>query len=124
MKVRTGEFQFDAENVLIMEANKEDGYLKFDVLGCAREDDHLNKLDGDEIASEIMELLMMQRNGMSIRQIAEEKCMSKSTVQRRLDNAKKSNITIPDESVPVSSSDPVLGQEGQVNHVDHSERAA
>ncbi len=111
VKVRTGEFQFDAENVLIMEATKEDGYLKFDVLGCAREDDHLNKLDGDEVACELMELLMMQRNGMSVRQIAEEKCMSKSTVQRRLENAKKSNITIPEGSVPV------LNQEGQENNV-------
>ena len=114
MKVRTGEFQFDAENVLVMEVNKDDGYLKFDVMGCAREDDHLNKLDGDEIANEIMELLMMQRSGMSIRQIAEEKCMSKSTVQRRLENAKKSNITVPEESVPVSSNVPLLGQLGQL----------
>ena len=114
VKVRTGEFQFDAENVLVMEVNKDDGYLKFDVMGCAREDDHLNKLDGDEIANEIMELLMMQRSGMSIRQIAEEKCMSKSTVQRRLENAKKSNITVPEESVPVSSNVPLLGQLGQL----------
>lgn len=113
VKVRTGEFQFDAENVLIMEANKEDGYLKFDVLGCAREDDHLNKLDGDEIASEIMELLMMQRNGMSIRQIAEEKCMSKSTVQRRLENAKRSNITLPEDAVPATSNNQIVGQLGQ-----------
>ena len=97
-----------------MEVNKDDGYLKFDVMGCAREDDHLNKLDGDEIANEIMELLMMQRSGMSIRQIAEEKCLSKSTVQRRLENAKKSNITVPEESVPVSSNVPLLGQLGQL----------
>ena len=124
VKVRTGEFQFDSENVLVMEVNKDDGYLKFDVMGCAREDEHLNKLDGDEVANEIMELLMMQRNGMSIRQIAEEKCMSKSTVQRRLDNAKKSNITLPEDAVPATSTNPVPGQLGQVNHVGQSEQAA
>ncbi len=124
VKVRTGEFQFDAENVLVMEVNKDDGYLKFDVLGCASEDDHLNKLDGDEVASEIMELLMMQRNGMSIRQIAEEKCMSKSTVQRRLENAKKANITIQDETVPAISNVPNLGHPGQVGQMELSGQAA
>ena len=113
VKVRTGEFQFDSENVLVMEVNKDDGYLKFEVMGCAREDEHLNKLDGDEVASEIMELLMMQRNGMSIRQIAEEKCMSKSAVQRRLENAKKSNITLPEDAVPATSKNQNVGQMGQ-----------
>ena len=124
VKVRTGEFQFDSENVLVMEINKDDGYLKFDVMGCAREDDHLNKLDGDEIASEIMDLLIMQRNGMSIRQIAEEKCLSKSTVQRRLANAKKSNITVPEENVPVSSDVPDPGQLGHVTNVGLSGQVA
>lgn len=124
VKVRTGEFQFDSENVLVMEINKDDGYLKFDVMGCAREDDHLNKLDGDEIASEIMELLIMQRNGMSIRQIAEEKCLSKSTVQRRLANAKKSNITVPEETVPASSDVPDPVQSGLVNNVGLSGQVA
>ena len=104
VKVRTGEFQYDADNVLLLDVNKDDGFLKFDVLGTGREEDHLNALAGGEGASEILEILMMQRDGMTVRQIAEAMNIGKSTVQRRIDQAKKSNITIPEEkSVPSTS---------------------
>ena len=104
VKVRTGEFQYDADNVLLLDVNKDEGFLKFDVLGTGREEDHLNALAGGEGASEILEILMMQRDGMTVRQIAEAMNIGKSTVQRRIDQAKKSNITIPEEkSVPSTS---------------------
>jgi len=120
VKVRTGEFQYDSDNVLLMDVNKDDGFLKFDVLGTGREEDHLNALAGGEAASEILEILMMQREGMSIRQIAEAMNMGKSTVQRHLAYAKESNITIPEETkqpVPTVPNVPTTGQVGQVESV-------
>lgn len=98
VKVRTGEFQYDSDNVLLLDMNKDDGFLQFDVLGTGREEDHLNALAGGEAANELLEILMMQRDGMSIRQIAEAMNMGKSTVQRHLAYAKESHITIPEES--------------------------
>ena len=120
VKVRTGEFKYDEDNVLLLDVNKEDGFLQFDVLGTGREEDHLTALAGGEAANEILEILMMQRDGMSIRQIAEAMNMGKSTVQRHLAHAKESNITIPEESkraVPNDSNVPTSGQMGQVEPV-------
>ena len=117
VKVRTGEFLYDADNVLLLDVNKDEGFLKFDILGTGREDDHLNALAGGEGASEILEILMMQRDGMTVRQIAEAMNLGKSTVQRRLDMAKKSNITVPDgQSVPTVPVVPTAGQMGHVNY--------
>lgn len=117
VKVRTGEFLYDADNVLLLDVNKDEGFLKFDILGTGREDDHLNALEGGEGASEILEILMMQRDGMTVRQIAEAMNLGKSTVQRRLDMAKKSNITVPEgQSVPTVPVVPSAGQMGHVNY--------
>lgn len=117
VKVRTGEFLYDADNVLLLDVNKDEGFLKFDILGTGREDDHLNALEGGEGASEILEILMMQRDGMTVRQIAEAMNLGKSTVQRRLDMAKKSNITVPEgQSVPTVPVVPPVGQMGHVNY--------
>ena len=116
VKVRTGELRYDADNVLLLDVNKDDGFLKFDVLGTGREEDHLNALPGGEAANEILEILMMQRDGMSIRQIAEAMNMGKSTVQRHLAYAKESNIKIPEESTQDVPNDPnvhIPGQMGQ-----------
>lgn len=38
VKVRTGEYQYDAENVIVFDVNKTDGFLRFDIQGYARED--------------------------------------------------------------------------------------
>ena len=57
VKVRTGEFLYDADNVLILDVNKDDGFLKFDILGTGNEEDHLNALEGGEIADELISIL-------------------------------------------------------------------
>ena len=115
VKVRTGEFLYDSDNVLILDVNKDDGYLKFDVVGCGREEDHLSVLGGSETANEVIDILTMQRDGMTVRQIAEAMNIGKSTVQRRIEYAKKSNITIQDNPVPpvpVVSTMVQMGREG------------
>ena len=117
VKVRTGEFQYDSDNVLLMDVNKDDGFLKFDVLGTGREEDHLNALAGGEAANEILDILMMQRDGMTVRQIAEAMNIGKSTVQRRIDQAKKSNITVPEEPENPVPNVPGVGRTGQARYV-------
>lgn len=115
VKVRTGEFQYDSDNVLLMDVNKDDGFLKFDLLGTGREEDHLNALEGGEIADELVSILKMKREGMTVREIAEVLNIGKSTVQRRIESARKSNISIPEESkksVPNNPNVPA-GQGGQ-----------
>lgn len=118
VKVRTGAFLYDSDNVLILDTNKDDGYLKFDVIGCGNEDDHLESLNRSEAANEIMTILMMRREGKSDRQIAKEMNLSKSAVDRRIQAAKRDNITLPDDPVPT-----VPGHEN-VGHLESAGNAA
>lgn len=116
VKVRTGEFLYDADNVLIMDVNKDDGFLKFDILGTGNEEDHLNALEGGAVADELISILKMQKQGMTVREIAEVLNIGKSTVQRRIENARKCNVTIPEEEntpVPSVPNDSEAGQKGQ-----------
>lgn len=118
VKVRTGEYQFDAGNVIVFDITKIGGFLKFEIQGYAREDEHLKNREGSDDYDEIIEVLKLQRDGKSVREIAEALDMSKSTVQRRLDKAKKCNITVPEEeqseSVPAVPPVPRMGQPGQM----------
>lgn len=116
VKVRTGEFQYDEDNVLLMEVNKDDGFLKFDLLGTGREEDHLNALEGGETADELITIMKMKKEGMTVREIAEVLNISKSSIQRRIEAARECNITIPEEkneSVPTTENVGQAVQEGQ-----------
>ena len=119
VKVRTGEYQYDAENVIVYDVAKTNGCLRFELQGYAREDEHLSTRQGTDDYMEMIEVLKLQRDGKTVREIALILNMSKSTVQRRLTVAKQNNITIPDdddESVPSVPSVPHLGQKGQAGH--------
>jgi predicted ATP-dependent serine protease len=113
VKVRTGEYKYGADNVIIYDISKDNGCLKFELQGYAKEDDPLkNRASGDDY-DEIIGILKLQRDGKTVREIAEILDMSKSSVQRRLDTAKKNNITIPEEKtdpVPPVPSVPHVGQ--------------
>ncbi len=116
VKVRTGEYQYDSENVIVCDVVKTGGFLQFEIQGYAKEEDHLKNREGSDDYDEIVEILKLQRDGKTVREIAELLDMAKSTVQRRLDKAKKCNITIPEpsaDSVPPVPSIPRAGQPGQ-----------
>lgn len=113
VKVRTGEYNYGADNVIVYDITKDNGCLKFELQGYAKEDDHLKNRDSGDDYEEIIGILKLQREGKTVRDIAEILDMSKSTVQRRLDTAKKKNITIPEEkkeNVPPVPSVPHAGQ--------------
>ena len=116
VKVRTGEYQYDSENIIVCDVVKTGGFLQFEIQGYAKEEDHLKNREGSDDYDEIVEILKLQRDGKTVREIAELLDMAKSTVQRRLDKAKKCNITIPEpgaDSVPPVPSVPHVGQAGQ-----------
>lgn len=119
VKVRTGEYQYDSENVIVCDVVKTGGFLQFEIQGYAKEEDHLKNREGSDDYDEIVEILKLQRDGKTVREIAELLDMAKSTVQRRLDKAKKCNITIPEpseDSVPPVPSVPRAGHARQTGH--------
>lgn len=117
VKVRTGEYQYDAENVIVYDVVKTDGFLKFEFQGYAKEDEHLKNRDGGDDYEEIQSILKLQKEGKSVREIAEFMDMAKSSVQRRIEKAKKNGIVLQeqddDESVPSVPTVPRVGQVGQ-----------
>ena len=120
VKVRTGEYQYDSENVIVCDVIKVGGFLQFEIQGYAKEDDHLKNREGSDDYDEIQEVLRLQKQGKTIRQIAEEMDMASTTVYRRLKKAEKEGITLdaePDESVPPVSSVPRAEQVEQTEHV-------
>lgn len=99
---------------------KTNGCLRFELQGYAKEDEHLSMRDGNDDYSEMIEVLKLQRDGKTVREIALILDMSKSTVQRRLTTARQNNVTIPDEkenSVPDVPSVPRVGQTVQAGQV-------
>ena len=119
VKVRTGEYQYDAENVIIYDVVKTDGFLKFEFQGYAKEDDHLKNRKGSDDYDEIQKILRLQKEGKSIRQIAEDMDMASTTVYRRLKKAEKEGITLEEvstESVPPVPSVPSAEQVEQTEH--------
>ena len=118
VKVRTGEYQYDSDNVIILDISKTDGCLRFEIQGYAHESDHLRNRDAAaDDYDEIIEILKLQRDGKSVREIASALDMASTTVFRRLKKAKENNITIPaDTSDPAVPSVPPVPQVEQAEH--------
>lgn len=119
VKVRTGEYQYDAENVIVYDVVKTDGFLKFEFQGYAKEDDHLKNRESSDDYDEIQAILRLKKEGKTIRQIAEEMDMASTTVHRRLRKAEKEGITLEEastDSVPPVPSVPRAEQVEQTEH--------
>lgn len=105
VKVRTGEFKYSSDNVLILESDNDGGYLRFEIVGTGIEEDHLNSLDGESSVDEdIIKILKMKNGGMTVRAIGDALNLSKSKVDRLIQRAKMSNITVPEDCSLTSSS--------------------
>lgn len=97
---------FDAGIALARSAK--DDRLRFEIQGYAHESDHLRSRDAADDYDENIEILKLQRDGKSVREIASALDMASTTVFRRLKKAKENNITIPAENPdPVPSVPPV-----------------
>lgn len=94
VKVRTGEYQYDSENVMILDKVKSDGFLKFEIQGYDKEENHLKSREAADDYDEIIQILKLQQDGKSLREIAKILEMSLGKVQRRLKKAKDNNITL------------------------------
>lgn len=98
VKVRTGECKYGDDNVLLLDLSKENGFLRFEVIGVGCEDEHLNMFEDENEEDKLMTILSLHKEGKTVREIAAIVGLGKSTVQRRLEYAKKANISIPEES--------------------------
>ena len=108
VKVRTGEYKYDGDNVIVYDLVKEDGFLRFEVQGYEKEEEHLKHGNPADDMDEILDIIRLQKTGKSFREIAKILGISLGKVQRRIQKAKDENITLedfPDDDVSTVSED-------------------
>lgn len=103
VKVRTCEYKYDSDNVVVYDLVKVDGFLRFEVHGYASEEEHLKHGNPSEDLDEIYDILRLQKEGKSLREIAMVLDISLGKVQRRLQKVKDENITLPPDDTPAVS---------------------
>ncbi len=84
VKVRAGAFTYDSSNVLVYEVEKVGGFLKFNFLEYASEEEHLRHKSSAEVSEQEMKVIELGRQGLSCRKIAEQVHLGKSTVSNIL----------------------------------------
>ena len=108
VKYRAGEKQYDYDNVILYEIVKERGYTHFAFRGYGLERDHIKEPSFGDDLEEIQQILDLQANGKSVREIASLLDITTSKVQRRLKKAGKLGITADSfKPAPVSGVSPV-----------------
>lgn len=110
VKVRSSEYVYDSDNVIVYDLVQPHGFLHFEVHGYAKEEAHLNHGDPADDTDEILDILRLQKSGNSLREIAKALDISLGKVQRRLMTAQEKGITLDDYPDPDVS--PVSGVSG------------
>ncbi len=82
LKARSCEIQYGGDNVLLYEIIKTDGFLQFSLVGNARESEHLRVFTPDDREERKQQVAELKAAGKTIREVAVELGLSKSTVGR------------------------------------------
>ena len=80
LKGRNALIKYGGDNVMVCRLTKDGGYVHFENIGTSSEREHLRQHD----MVDIEQLRQLKMQGMSLRKIAEQLGMSKSSVQRAL----------------------------------------
>ncbi len=97
VKVRSGEYLYDSDNVMVLDLIKSDAFLHFEVREYATEAEHLKNGRPTDSMDEILVILRLKKSGKSLREIAKICHISLGKVQRRLKKAEDENITLPED---------------------------
>ena len=84
VKVRAGEYRYDADNVIVYEIEHEGDNVRFVFKEFAKESDHLKENTEHEKQSQLEQAQALKAEGKSVREIAASLGMSKSSVDRML----------------------------------------
>ncbi len=82
IKCRYGSFEYGADNVIVADISKENGFLKFNHIGYAKEREHLKEVsekDESEVDNRVLEL---HRQGRTQREIGREVGLSVGKVNK------------------------------------------
>ncbi len=89
VKVRTGEYRYDSDNVLLFKLQQIQGYTQFVFEDFVQESSQLCEKNEFTEAEDLQELVDLHAQQKTVRQIAEETGFSPTTVHRKLKKAEK-----------------------------------
>lgn len=80
IKCRHGEFTHGAENVVVCQIVKTNAFLHFEQIGCSTEREHLKERSDDDREALAGQIAQLRSEGKTVRDIASQLGVSKSTV--------------------------------------------
>lgn len=89
VKVRTGEYKYDSDNVILYKLQQVQGYTQFVYLDHVQESTQLREKNEFTEAEDLQELIDLKAQKKTVRQIADETGFSPTTVHRKLKKAEK-----------------------------------
>ena len=92
VKVRHGDFEYGASNVITCEIVKDGCFAHFHTLGTCPERDHLKERSNKDIDTRDLNIKDLYEQGKSYREIAEELCLSKSLVGKVIGQLKAKGL--------------------------------
>lgn len=82
LKVRYGAYTYDADNIIVCAIEKENAFLKFEIVGYAQEAEHLKEQTAKDQSQERELIEQYRQEGKTVREIAKILGISKSKVGR------------------------------------------
>lgn len=82
LKVRYGAYTYDADNIIVCAIEKENTFLKFEIVGYAQEAEHLKEQTAKDQSQERELIEQYRQEGKTVREIAKILGISKSKVGR------------------------------------------
>lgn len=82
MKVRHGEFEYGADNVIVYQIDRINSFLQFILVGYATEKEHLKEQSDNDMSQDEQLVKELIAKGLSVREVGRQLNMSRSKVQR------------------------------------------
>ena len=118
VKVRIGVNQYDGEKVLLFKLQQVRGYTQFVYEDTVCESDHLRPKNAFTEAEDLQELIDLQAQHKTVRQIAEETGFAPTTVHRKLKKAEQLGYKPSSGSLCSVPFQPCVGQAEQKDESD------
>lgn len=99
LKVRAGSYRYDSDNILLYEIAHDGDNVHFEFKGFANEKDHLKEVTERELSTREDNILELQRQGKTYREIAQAMGISKSMVGKIIKKAEASTASTSVETV-------------------------
>ncbi|NEW84559.1 MAG: AAA family ATPase [Mariniphaga sp.] len=84
LKVRSSEFEFDSDNIIVYEVIKENSFLQLKFIDYGNENDHLKQLTDNDKENRYEKIIELKSHGLSNIQIGKQLGISEGAIRKQL----------------------------------------